>query len=380
MVAKNKTFLSVFVGCASDTDEDVDAIRQAANEVNGHSDVVHFDVKHWRRDAISELGSTTPQNSIESQIFLEADVFIILLHARAGSLLPEGTTALERELQKAIDIASRDSKKLCQLYIKQKAYPRDIDLEQIKIVRRMEKFASDKGLYVGYNDQEHLQQHIRVSLSKFAGEYHKRQSSELGPAPEPSVAAPPVSNDFDEDYGVFEALDYAEEKMAKAVEYLHRNSSAQDAMSSKIEDLVNKYKYVGVSNLSKEEQFLYMDTAADAVKQYLDECAPELDSFDVNINSAMQASYSAFSDLMVHPDASSSESVQNVKLELGKTIGSMRYAVASVEKLKSTVSATPRYSRNMKREWRRLEAFLDRFVQVVEAAAYRGEQSLSLLG
>ena len=59
---------TIFVGTPSDVQDDVEIVRQVAQEINQSLDSFRFNVKHWSADAISSFGKGSAQDNIDRDL------------------------------------------------------------------------------------------------------------------------------------------------------------------------------------------------------------------------------------------------------------------------------------------------------------------------
>src|ERR1700757_1973195 len=98
--------IEVFISTPSDTDEEVEAIKQSLHALNvsrGKRDGVIVLPIHWKTDAVPRMSAEGAQGVINKQLLDKADIVVALFDSRLGQATPDAVSGTAHEISRATE-------------------------------------------------------------------------------------------------------------------------------------------------------------------------------------------------------------------------------------------------------------------------------------
>ena len=186
-MAYQATVLNVMIASPSDVAEERQLVRDAIYEWNAiHSKQLSIMLNPvgWETHIAPEMGNH-PQEIINKRILDNSDILIGIFWTRLGSPTGEYVSGTVEEISKHCE-----KNKLASIYISKKAYPDNIDLTQLQLLRDQTQIWLKEGLLDFYDNHSLFKQKIKDHLSLHLQQNEYIQSILTDAPPSPS------KNDF----------------------------------------------------------------------------------------------------------------------------------------------------------------------------------------
>ena len=219
--------LKVFVATPSDVEDEVETVRQVADELNRMGHAFRLEVVNWRSHAIPGAG-LDPQSVINATMPDKYDVFVGIMWARFGTPTGRAGSGTEEEFERARSQAKKSSVPAILFYFKDEPIPPSkVDPEQLVRVHGFKAQLANNNLYWDFKSTDELARELRVHLSRTARRLMKRKATE--------VAAESVEElDDEDDVGFLDTLEEATEAFFRGNEAVQRMTAESEALGSKL--------------------------------------------------------------------------------------------------------------------------------------------------
>lgn len=161
-MAYQATILNVMIASPSDVAEERQLVRDAIYEWNAiHSKQfgIMLNPVGWENNVAPQMGNR-PQEIINKSILNDSDILIGIFWTRLGSPTGEYVSGTVEEIAKHCE-----KNKLASIYISKKAYPDNINLEQLQLLRDQTEIWLKEGLLEFYDNHHSFKQKIKDHLS-----------------------------------------------------------------------------------------------------------------------------------------------------------------------------------------------------------------------
>lgn len=185
-MAFNARVLRLLVAAPGDVESEVEAIKDVALRWDGQRSSqagLLFLPRHWKTDAVPQLIGTDGQTVINRQLVDDADVVISVFHTRLGHPTPRAASGTAEELQQA-----EDAGKPVHVYFSRAAYPSDVDLRQVELLRDFRKALHLRGLVGDFDDIADLREQIMAALEQDAIAFADEALADYVPPVGPTTA------------------------------------------------------------------------------------------------------------------------------------------------------------------------------------------------
>lgn len=161
-MAHQAIILNVMIASPSDVAEERQLVRDAIYEWNAiHSKQfgIMLNPIGWETHVAPQMGGRA-QEIINKQILEDSDILIGIFWTRLGTSTGEYTSGTVEEITKHVE-----KEKLASIYISQKAYPNNIDVEQLQLLRQQTTTWMEQGLLDFYDNHINFKQKIKNHLT-----------------------------------------------------------------------------------------------------------------------------------------------------------------------------------------------------------------------
>jgi len=161
-MAYQATILNVMIASPSDVAEERQLVRDAIYEWNAiHSKQLNIMLNPvgWEHNVAPQMGNR-PQEIINNSILNDSDILIGIFWTRIGSPTGEYVSGTIEEITRHCE-----KNKLASIYISQKPYPDNINLEQLQLLRDQKEIWLKEGLLDFYDNSLSFKQKIKDHLS-----------------------------------------------------------------------------------------------------------------------------------------------------------------------------------------------------------------------
>lgn len=155
---------SVLLSCASDIKEEKDIINKVIkfyNYTTGYNNYIHLKLKFWEFDSYPLYGKD-PQNILFDEFINGCDFAIAIFWTKFGYPTVKYKSAVQEEIETFV----KNSKDVILFFSDCLVYPSQIDIKQLKNVRKYkdEIKKGRKGLYYSYNNLIEFEDKLRYSI------------------------------------------------------------------------------------------------------------------------------------------------------------------------------------------------------------------------
>lgn len=161
-MAHQAIILNVMIASPSDVAEERQLVRDAIYEWNTiHSKQfgIMLNPIGWETHVAPQMGGRA-QEIINKQILENSDILIGIFWTRLGTSTGEYVSGTVEEITKHVE-----KEKLASIYISQKAYPNNINVEQLQLLRQQTTIWMDQGLLDFYDNHIDFKQKIKNHLT-----------------------------------------------------------------------------------------------------------------------------------------------------------------------------------------------------------------------
>ncbi|MCG2572990.1 DUF4062 domain-containing protein [Acinetobacter sp. ME22] len=161
-MAHQAIILNVMIASPSDVAEERQLVRDAIYEWNTiHSKQfgIMLNPIGWETHVAPQMGGRA-QEIINKQILENSDILIGIFWTRLGTSTGEYVSGTVEEITKHVE-----KEKLASIYISQKAYPNNINVEQLQLLRQQTTTWMDQGLLDFYDNHIDFKQKIKNHLT-----------------------------------------------------------------------------------------------------------------------------------------------------------------------------------------------------------------------
>lgn len=170
-MAKRKTHLHLLLSCPADIVDELSIVKEVIEEYNQGDDELYIELKHWRSDAVPSTGGS-PQDIINSQLVVDADMIIAIFWTRFGSRTQKYGSGTEEE----ISLLLERGKNVFLYFCDRPVHPSKQDADESKKIAEFKKRFGKEGLYWEYETLEEFEKHFRRHMVQYFHGYKDRQS------------------------------------------------------------------------------------------------------------------------------------------------------------------------------------------------------------
>ncbi len=246
-----------------DTIEERDYMENIIDELNhtNSSKSFRLELIKWETHSTPSIGEYS-QQVVNKTIGDEYNIFVGLLWQRFGTPTPNAGSGTEEEFDRAIDrYRSNPQDVKILFYFKQDPIlPNQIDVEQINKINEFREKLKELGvMYWEYQGLENFGAFIRIHLSKIINELESNTNEGRGLSKEPSPYESQIKNSrdeiiLDEDLGIYEYLEIAQDSLEDASESLNRMNEIITIEGNKITERTKEIRQLNSTTQNKAKR------------------------------------------------------------------------------------------------------------------------------
>ncbi len=307
-MAKTPAVLEVFVASPSDVIEERKILEEVINEFNitwGDTHAVRLELIKWETHTRPGLGDD-PQDVVNKQIDDKYDVFLGIMWGRFGSPTHRAGSGTEEEFNRACSRLRKSPETVQILFYFKDApiRPSELDVEQIAKVKEFQKKIADEhgGLYHEFETTEDFRTKTRMHLSTVVQDWQKATpatgtvpATTTAPAPASSDTVDPLANlraltDEDDDEGLFELVECANDAMAIVVDVVENMSAATNHLGEKFEERTKEATKLTAGGTTPEMKAVkrVSNSSSNDLEVYTKRLAVEIPEFHKHHSLAME--------------------------------------------------------------------------------------------
>jgi hypothetical protein len=157
--------VEVFISTPSDTDDEVEAIKQSLHSLNtsrGKRDGVLVLPVHWKSDAVPRMSAEGAQGVINKQLLDKADIVVALFDTRLGQATPDAVSGTAHEISRATEAGKHVHTWFSEEPIERRA----VDPEELVRLAEYRKELEGQGLLGVYVSPEDLAHKVRTAVEQ----------------------------------------------------------------------------------------------------------------------------------------------------------------------------------------------------------------------
>jgi len=372
---RNETILQVFVASPGDLAEERDALEDVISELNitwSQNLRYRLELVRWETHAVPGVGEDA-QDVVNLTVPQDYDIFIGMLWSRFGTPTNRADSGTQEEFETAFEKHSNDSESIDILfYFKDKPVAiSQIDPEQLQLIHDFQKRIRQLGcLYGNFTEVSEFKDLVRLHLSRLVQKWQTKTSHASFP-PEidpPSRDSSSDTLEAEEEEGLVDLLEQAEDGMAKLTELANRMENAIDELGKKMVQRTSE-----INALSTKSGSSHMK----AVKRIAGVAASDLDDYvarteiDVPIFaealSVTMGSFGRAASLSMEFQRDDTKDLEEVRGTMGSLKESLITSKSSIQSLRDALSEMPKITSAYNKSKRKGLFTLDALLSVFEA-------------
>lgn len=364
-----QTILKIFVASPQDVTEEREVLEDVVHELNGTwADTlgIRLDVVRWETRTAPGLGKD-PQDVINKQISDSYDILIGIMWTRFGTPTPRAGSGTEEEFLRAYKRYKEDPNSVeIMFYFKTKPIsPVDVDPDQLKAISKFRSELEDLGgFYSKFGSIEEFRNSITRHLSMTVQKWKKKLADKPIGAP---ITAQRENADATEDNpieeeeeGLIDLIESANDSMSKVVEVLRRMGNATHDLSTKINERNEEMKQFSASGNQQNLK---------AVKRIIASIARDFDDYVARMKTEIplysqlftrtMTSFSQAATITSSFGIDNSDDLQRTLDSIATLRSSITESQGTMKKFQISIEKMPRMTTTLNRARRNATAMLD---------------------
>ena len=368
---RNTTVLRVFVASPSDVSDERDAVNEVINELNltlGRNTGILLEAVKWETNAIPGIGADA-QAVVNDAIGDDYDILVGIMWTRYGTPTSRAGSGTEEELERALTRFREHPKELrIMFYFKDAPIsPSSLDTTQLaKIQAFREELGKQGGLYWSFNSTDDFRNFLRIHLSKQVHDFGKTWGAISPPAeasPFPSEPSGLADDGSDDEVGLLDLMETAEDSSGRLIEALHRVEEATRSIGERMAERTDEIEKlnVGPGTFSAKNAKRVSNRAADDMTSY----AEALDVEVPKVAAALEGVIQPLSSIITQRDAFGPVDLgdrSQLRASIDAAIDSIETTTKQIAQFRDVVASLPRMTTALNHAKRKVVNSLDRFV------------------
>ena len=345
-MARDERVLVVLVASPSDLEPERNRLEEVIRELNltwSRTFRLRLELVRWETHGYPGIGSD-PQDVLNREFTDDPDIFIGLMWGRYGTPTGRAGSGTEEEFTRALARYRKDPTSVRIMFYFKDAplIPSDIDSEQLASVQKFRKSLGAEGaLYWKFVTIEEFEQLLRLHLARQIQQF--AEPVDL-PKPKTRTVATRETETSDEDLGLLDFLDLAEEHFGALNEITGRMSAETTSLGQKMQERteeINAATAQSHGQLSRREARTLLEKAATDMTQFVARMKAEIPLFKELLRKGSSAAASAaiISAGMSSGDKEQVRQARTVIITLRDALGGAYEGTAS---FKASVEKLPR--------------------------------------
>ena len=366
---KKQTVLKFFVASPQDVAEEREVFEDVVRELNNtwaDTFAIRLDVVRWETRTTPGFGED-PQDVINKQISDSYDIFIGIMWTRFGTPTPRAGSGTEEEFLRACNRYKEDPSSVeLMFYFKTKPIsPVDLDPDQLKAISEFRSQLKELGgFYSEFGSIEEFRNSIRRHLSMTVQKWKKKIDDK--PIGEPITANREIADVTqdnsieEEEEGLIDLIESANDSMSKVVEVLESMSNATNDLSTKINERGEEVKQFSASGNQQNLK---------AVKRIIASVARDFDDYVARMKTEIplysqlftrtMTSFSQAATITSSFDIDNSDDLQYTLDSIVTLRSSITESQGNMKNFQIAIEEMPRMTTDLNRARRKAAAMLD---------------------
>lgn len=366
---KTQTVLKIFVASPQDVAEEREVFEDVVHELNNTwADTfdIRLDVVRWETRTTPGFGED-PQDVINKQISDSYDIFVGIMWARFGTSTPRAGSGTEEEFLRAYKRYKEDPNSVeIMFYFKTKPIsPVDLDPDQLKAISEFRSQLKERGgFYSEFGSIEEFRNSITRHLSTTVQRWKKKIDDK--PIGEPNTAhrknadATEDNSIEEEEEGLIDLIESANDSMSKVVEVLESMSNATHDLSTKINERNEEMKPFSASGNQQNLK---------AVKRIIASIARDFDDYVARMKTEIplysqlftrtMTSFSRAATITSSFDIDNADDLQRTLDSIATLRSSITDSQGNMKNFQTAIEKMPRMTTVLNRARRNAKAMLD---------------------
>jgi len=379
-MAKQFTFLTIFISCPGDMDEDKSSAARAVSEANkilrSSGSPIQFDIWEWKEDALPGVG-IDPQNVIDQQI-PEHDVYLGLMWKKFGQPTSIYGSGTEHEFRTSLEKhrSLQTPKHILFLFKTSIDSLTQLDANEWAQITNFRNGLGDLGvLHQSYEKTDNLERLLRLHLSKIARSWSEN-SSASGPVGSLAVSDKPANptseeeggNDdtpLDVDSGYFDYLDRFHSSIERAGELitsmhlpLNQMTTSIQSGTAQLEEAISLY---GKGKVPTSIPYKISNSIGDEILTFAGLGIPLTEEADAHFNNAFDCLESAIEITKNDSNINNKSDILDLSSQLDSFMIIITNSNDNVKEMGLKITQSSHYSSKMKKGSKALSQFVTKY-------------------
>ncbi|MCY4612202.1 MAG: DUF4062 domain-containing protein [Nitrospira sp.] len=368
-MSEKQTVIKFFVASPQDVAEEREVFEDVVRELNNTwADTfdIRLDVVRWETRTTPGFGED-PQDVINKQISDSYDIFIGIMWTRFGTPTPRAGSGTEEEFLRAYDRYKEDPSSVeIMFYFKTKPIsPVDLDPDQLKAISEFRSQLKERGgFYSEFGSIEEFRnsitRHLSTTVQKWKKKIDDKPIGESITAQRENADATEDNPIEEEEEGLIDLIESANDSMSKVVEVLERMSEATKDLSIKFHQRTEEGNQLSASGKNQNLK---------AAKRIIANVARDCDDYVVRMKAEIplysqlftrtMTSFSRAATITSSFDINNSDDLQGTLDSIATLRSSITESQGNMKNFQKAIEEMPRMTTDLNRARRKAAAMLD---------------------
>jgi hypothetical protein len=364
---RDERVVVVFVASPSDLEPERNRLEEVIRELNvtwSRKSGVRFDLVRWETHGYPGVGKDA-QDVLNNQLPNDYDIFVGMMWGKFGTPTGRAGSGTEEEYIRAFERSRMGSDRVkVMFYFKNAPLPPDsIDPRQLEKVQNFKRSLGAEGtLHWSFDSLDAFERFIRIHLSRLLQESAPFQDRR--PISATAVVGEEIGAD-DEDVGLLDLLDVAEEHLSENTQILARMTAETETLGKKLEERAKDLtlaKERAQGELDRHSAKILIERAAADLNHFVVRIRAELPLFRQSLLKGVETSARAslMGAEMNQADRAGAQAAATLMASLAATLAD---AQSSITEFKLTTRGIPRMTSSLNRAKRETAELLDEIVK-----------------